>query len=294
MTSEKKNSPEDIKFNNETDAIKSEEAKEIDVVRASDEIFFEEEEVLKLDDEEVSPVSARAFDVLQLDKAELETSIKREIEPLMLQLGNESKYNQTMAKRIAYGAVALIGLTGILLFVAAGRIAGEVSALESATLAISKRIVNMNSALESFARLEQRITMLDQGQAIILQGISGTSSSIDTNQKTLSEAISSMSADLLAVNYNSSKFESLMSRFERLEGQISYLESQIEMLGPNLGQIASVKSSIDILLDIEKNNLVELFAKQVALEEAKASEADKEISVKPQYPAGTIVFKSGQ
>lgn len=294
MSDEKKDLPENTEPNNETDAMTSEESKEIDEVEAPDEIILEEEEIIELDDEELSPVSPRDFDVFQLDKAELEASIKREIEPLMLQMENVSLHNQTMAKRIGYGAVALIALTGILLFVAAGRIAGEVSALESATLAISKRIVNMNSALESFARLEQRITMLDQGQASILKEISGTSSNIDANQKSLSQALSSMGADLLAVNQDSSKFENLVSRFKQLDGQMASLESQIEKLGPTLGKIASVKSSIDVLLEIEKNNLKELFAKQIALEEAKASEAGKEISVEPHYPAGTIVFKSGQ
>ena len=70
-----------------------------------------------------------------------------------------------------WGAAVVVFLCAVLLMVAGGRLSGQVEALQAATLSITKRVVNMNSALDRMVVLDQKLTMLDEGQAQLAEAI---------------------------------------------------------------------------------------------------------------------------
>ncbi|MEL0163012.1 MAG: hypothetical protein VW842_09060, partial [Halieaceae bacterium] len=103
-----------------------------------------------------------------------------------LQSASQANRNMELySKRLAGGAAFVVFLCGVLLLVAGGRLAGQVDALQAATLSMTKRIVNMNSALERMAILEQKLGTLDEGHAELVAAIGR----LDDDGKSLALAV---------------------------------------------------------------------------------------------------------
>ncbi|MBT5671166.1 MAG: hypothetical protein HOJ43_05765, partial [Betaproteobacteria bacterium] len=67
-----------------------------------------------------------------LDMADIEFVLRRELRPLIAELSEEVDRSKALMKRLGLAAAGAIALAGILLFVASGRLAGEIGNLESA------------------------------------------------------------------------------------------------------------------------------------------------------------------
>ena len=52
-----------------------------------------------------------------------------------------------------------------MMMVTGGRLASQVDGLQAATLSLTKRVVNMNSALEQVSVLDSKLELLDLGHA---------------------------------------------------------------------------------------------------------------------------------
>ena len=164
-------------------------------------------------EEDTTPSThARASTVPEFDRADFELLIRGELAPVVKQIESQTMRQQMIAQRVGYGAIMVIILTGILLFVAAGRLAGEVGNLESATLAISKRIVNMNSALESFARFEQGLGMLDEGQASILRQLDATAENLRLSQEDFSGQLLTATTSLANQTQDTTELDALLNQ----------------------------------------------------------------------------------
>jgi len=162
---------------------------------------------------------------------------------------------------------------------------------------MTKRIVNMNSALERMAILEQKLGTLDEGHAELITAIS----QLDEDGKSLALAVeSSMSGVQSKIDDASevtrSGAESTRYMAATLEGQSEKLDAlakRVSSLEGDLGDVRALRSEVATLVEIERDNLTELFEAQLALEQAQMGEAGELpllIEPEPVYPVDAIVF----
>lgn len=220
-----------------------------------------------------------------IDMADIEFVLKRELRPLMAELSGEVDRSKALMKRLGLAAAGTIALAGILLFVASGRLAGEVGNLDSATLAISKRIVNMNSALETFANIESKIRLVDQGQADILTKLSTLSQEFARVDERAANRLTILGDQISSTAQDDAQFVNLQAQISTLEAQLSGVQAKLNSMSQTMGDLDPIRDSISTLVDIERQNLTELFAQKIALEEAqlqKAAEDDPEPKYDPE------------
>jgi regulator of replication initiation timing len=246
-------------------------------------------------EEDTTPSThARASTVPEFDRADFELLIRGELAPVVKQIENQTMRQQMIAQRVGYGAIMVIILTGILLFVAAGRLAGEVGNLESATLAISKRIVNMNSALESFARFEQGLGMLDEGQASILRQLDATAENLRLSQEDFSGQLLTATTSLANQTQDTTELDALLNQVSELKEQVASTQRDIDQFKPTINSLNALRSDVAALVDIEKSNLRQLLARQIELETAKLAEEEASEPTGPSYSPEIIVFTPEQ
>lgn len=246
-------------------------------------------------EEDTTPSThARASTVPEFDRADFELLIRGELAPVVKQIESQTMRQQMIAQRVGYGAIMVIILTGILLFVAAGRLAGEVGNLESATLAISKRIVNMNSALESFARFEQGLGMLDEGQASILRQLDATAENLRLSQEDFSGQLLTATTSLANQTQDTTELDALLNQVSELKEQVASTQRDIDQFKPTINSLNALRSDVAALVDIEKSNLRQLLARQIELETAKLAEEEASEPTGPSYSPEIIVFTPEQ
>lgn len=249
---------------------------------------------LRAEEDTTSSTHARASTVPEFDRADFELLIRGELAPVVKQIESQTMRQQMIAQRVGYGAIMVIILTGILLFVAAGRLAGEVGNLESATLAISKRIVNMNSALESFARFEQGLGMLDEGQASILRQLDATAENLRLSQEDFSGQLLTATTSLANQTQDTTELDALLNQVSELKEQVASTQRDIDQFKPTISSLNALRSDVAALVDIEKSNLRQLLARQIELETAKLAEEEASEPTGPSYSPEIIVFTPEQ
>lgn len=230
----------------------------------------------------------------EFDRVHFESLILDRLAPVVKHIENQTMRQQMIAQRVGYGAIMVIILTGILLFVAAGRLAGEVGNLESATLAISKRIVNMNSALESFARFEQGLGMLDEGQASILRQLDATVENLRLSQEDFSGQLLTATTSLANQTQDTTELDALLNQVSELKEQVASTQRDIDQFKPTINSLNALRSDVAALVDIEKSNLRQLLARQIELETAKLAEEEASEPTGPSYSPEIIVFTPEQ
>ena len=118
----------------------------------------------------------------------------------------------------------MVFLCAVLLMVAGGRLSGQVEALQSATLSITKRVVNMNSALDRMVVLDQKLSMLDEGQAQLAEAIG----QVEQDGKALAEQMGSSMSGVQSTVTDSS--EVTRSGVESSRAMVAQLQKQSEQL----------------------------------------------------------------
>ena len=118
----------------------------------------------------------------------------------------------------------MVFLCAILLMVAGGRLSGQVEALQSATLSITKRVVNMNSALDRMVVLDQKLSMLDEGQAQLAEAIG----QVEQDGRVLAEQMGSSMSGVQSTVTDTS--EVTRSGVESSRAMVAQLQKQSEQL----------------------------------------------------------------
>ena len=216
-------------------------------------------------------------------------------------LDSASAANRKMefySKRLAGGAAVVVFLCAVLLMVAGGRLSGQVDALQAATLSITKRVVNMNSALDRMVVLDQKLTMLDEGQAQLAEAIG----QVEQDGKALAEqmavsmtGVQSTVTDTGEVTRSGGESSrAMVAQLQKQSEQLAKLSQRVTQLETGFEDVAALKREVSTLIEIERENLAELFAAQLALEQAQLSSGSSEddVLVVPEkiYPEGSIVF----
>ena len=177
------------------------------------------------------------------------------------------------AKRLAIGSVSIVFGAVIFLLVAGGRMAGQVDLLQATTMSLAKRIVNMNSALETMSLFDQKFMLLDQGNAELVQEVTSLQATSQENQSSVNEAIGELQSTLLSLSRSNDAVvdhsqKALISAGEQAD-RLTSLAQRVEGLENGFRAVETLNAQVALLIQIEKENLKELFEAQLALEKAR-------------------------
>jgi hypothetical protein len=147
------------------------------------------------------------------------------------------------------------------------------------------------------AILEQKLGTLDEGHAELVAAIGR----LDDDGKSLALAVETSLTGVQtklddASEVTRSGAESTRYMAATLEGQsekLVALTKRVSSLEGDLGDVRALQSEVSTLVQIERDNLTELFQAQLALEQAQLEQAGElPVSIEPEpvYPEGAIVF----
>ena len=208
-----------------------------------------------------------------LPKAGLASSRSSQANEIPMLVGSLSERLDLYAKRLAIGSVSIVFGAVIFLLVAGGRMASQVDLLQATSMSLAKRIVNMNSALETMSLFDQKFTLLDQGNAELVQEVTSLQATSEGNQSSVNEAIGELQSTLLKLNTSNNSVvnqsqKALMSGEEQA-ARLTSLAQRVEGLENGFRAVEKLNAQVSLLIQIEKENLKELFEAQLALEKAQ-------------------------
>ena len=85
----------------------------------------------------------------------------------------------------------------------------------------------------------------------------------------------------------------MVAQLQKQSEQLSELARRVEQLESGFGDVAALKREVSTLIQIERDNLTDLFEAQLALQQAQMrSDGIEEPAQVPEkvYPEGAIVF----
>ena len=208
-----------------------------------------------------------------LPKAGIASSRSSQANDIPMLVGSLNERLDLYAKRLAIGSVSIVFGAVIFLLVAGGRMASQVDLLQATSMSLAKRIVNMNSALETMSLFDQKFMLLDQGNAELVQEVTSLQATSEGNQSSVNEAIGELQSTLLKLNTSNNSVvnqsqKALMSGEEQA-ARLTSLAQRVEGLENGFRAVEKLNAQVSLLIQIEKENLKELFEAQLALEKAQ-------------------------
>jgi chromosome segregation ATPase len=208
--------------------------------------------------------------------------LRAKIEQLTGAVEHVSDQFESNLKRVLLASLAIILCSVIFLLVAGGRLASQVDLLQATTVSLAKRVVNMNSALDVMTTFDQKLLVLDQGNAEVSLELSrfdaenrGAIENLVKDIEGLTVSVVSLDQNINSVIGVSNKIgESLGRQSEqiaRLGGRINQLEQEFENL-------EVLSNQVELLIQIERDNLKELFEAKLELQRSQSQTEDREVS----------------
>ena len=174
-------------------------------------------------------------------------------------------------KRITAISVGVIFLSVVMMMVTGGRLASQVDSLQAATLSLTKRVVNMNSALEQVSLLDSKLELLDLGHASLIDSNSETEQTYSVALEVFGSKLSKLESSIQELDVNAqnavTKIDGVVELFSVQEQSINNLMARLTSLETRVSSLKRLERDIQILVEIEQGNLKELFRQQLELEE---------------------------
>jgi hypothetical protein len=158
-------------------------------------------------------------------------------------------------------------------------------------------VVNMNSALDRMVVLDQKLTMLDEGQAQLAEAIG----QVEQDGRILAEQMEASMAGVNSTVIDTSEVtrsgvessRAMVAQLKKQSEQLSELARRVKQLESGFGNVAALKREVSTLIEIERDKLTDLFEAQLALQQAQIrGDGIEESAQVPDkvYPEGSIVF----
>ena len=174
-------------------------------------------------------------------------------------------------KRITAISVGVIFLSVVMMMVTGGRLASQVDSLQAATLSLTKRVVNMNSALEQVSLLDSKLELLDLGHASLIDSNSETGQTYSVALELFGSKLSRLESSIQELDVNAqnavSKLDGVVQSLSNQEQIVNNLMARLTSLETRVNALKRLERDIQILVEIEQGNLKELFRQQLELEE---------------------------
>lgn len=179
-------------------------------------------------------------------------------------------------KRITAISVGVIFLSVVMMMVTGGRLASQVDALQAATLSLTKRVVNMNSALEQVSVLDSKLELLDLGHASLIDSNTEAGEAYIEVTQGFSSELSKFEATIIELDDSALNVATQISDIaQSISGQeqiVSDVLSRLARLERQISSLKGLERDIQVLVEIEQGNLKELFRQQLALEQRKVAD----------------------
>lgn len=221
-----------------------------------------------------------AADVSRRASSALENGLDH-LQKRVNELVNASTKSAVLSGRVLLGSVsALLVAIGLFVFMSF-QLSDRVAQVDGMMLAISKRVVQMNSALENFEKMNYSINQLAikqaqfaDNQTLLAQAVSNA----EAATKSLNTEVPDAAAKKVSAQTNilAGQVKSLKSALEAQGTQLSKVSSSVVALGSQLksfeGQVSNVSklnADVEALITLERDKYLDLLRRQVELEESR-------------------------
>lgn len=174
-------------------------------------------------------------------------------------------------KRITAISVGVIFLSVVMMMVTGGRLASQVDSLQAATLSLTKRVVNMNSALEQVSVLDSKLELLDLGHASLIDSNSEAEKTYSDALEVFGSKLSKLETSVQELDVNAqnavAKIGGIAESLSILEQSVNNSAAGLASLETRVSSLKRLERDIQMLVEIEQGNLKELFQQQLELAE---------------------------
>lgn len=239
-----------------------------------------------------------AADVSRRASSALENGLDH-LQKRVNELVDASAKSALLSSRILMGSVsALLVAIGLFVFMSF-QLSDRVSKVDSMMMSVTKRVVQLNSALDSFDKLNYSINQLAIKQA-----------QFASNQMLLVEAVSSAEAATKTLNAEVpvAAAKSVSKETDKMAGQIKSLNAsllaqgkqlksvsnsvvalgaQVKSFEGSVGNVAKLNADVEALITLERDKYLELLRRQIELEE---SSLPVEEELEQEVDTSVVVF----
>jgi len=199
-------------------------------------------------------------------------------------LNSASEKSALLASRVMIGAVSSLVIAVFVYGFIAFQLAGRVTQVDSMLVAVSKRIVQMNSALTTFEQLRFSIEQLAGRQAqfaerqmLLVEAVSRSEVSARSMATELpglaAQQVGEKTDQVVAQVANLGKdLEGQAAVVDKLSKAVGALGTQMKSLEGRVSNVQKLNADVEALITLERENYLEVLSRQVALEEARQAE----------------------
>jgi hypothetical protein len=221
-----------------------------------------------------------AADVSRRASSALENGLDH-LQKRVNELVNASAKSASLSGRVLLGSVsALLVAIGLFVFMSF-QLSDRVAQVDGMMLAISKRVVQMNSGLENFEKMNYSINQLAIKQAqfadkqtLLVQAVSDAEAATkNLNTEVPDAAAKSVSAQ---TNVLSGQVKSLQSalvaqgaQLEKVSSSVVALGSQLKSFEGQVDNVSKLNADVEALITLERDKYLDLLRRQVELEESR-------------------------
>lgn len=174
-------------------------------------------------------------------------------------------------KRITAISVGVVFLSVVMMMVTGGRLASQVDSLQAATLSLTKRVVNMNSALEQVSVLDSKLELLDLGHASLIDSNSEAGQTYSEAMEVFASELSKLETSILDLDASAqnvvSRIGGVAESLSVQEQSVNEVMARLTSLESRVNSLQRLERDIQMLVEIEQGNLKELFRQQLELEQ---------------------------
>lgn len=221
-----------------------------------------------------------AADVSRRASSALENGLDH-LQKRVNELVDASAKSASLSGRVLLGSVsALLVAIGLFVFMSF-QLSDRVAQVDGMMLAISKRVVQMNSGLENFEKMNYSINQLAIKQAqfadkqtLLVQAVSDAEAATkNLNTEVPDAAAKSVSAqtNVLAGQVKSLK-SALMAQgaqLEKVSSSVVALGSQLKSFEGQVDNVSKLNADVEALITLERDKYLDLLRRQVELEESR-------------------------
>ena len=247
---------------------------------------------------ETAEATNGAADVSREASAALKKGINQ-IQARVESLNSASEKSALLANRVMIGAVSSLVIAVFVYGFISFQLASRVSQVDSMLVAVSKRIVQMNSALTTFEQLRFSIEQLAGRQAqfaerqmLLIEAVSRS----EVSARSLATEVPDLAAR--QVGEKTDQVVAQVTSLSRdLEGQaaivnglsksVGALGKQMKSLEGRVSNVQKLNADVEALITLEREKYLDVLSRQVALEEARQAEGKPE---EPEPAPSVVVY----
>ena len=243
---------------------------------------------------ETAEATNSAADVSRRASSALENGLDH-LQKRVNALNEASEKSAQLASRVLVGAVSALVLSVVVYGFIAFQLAARVSQVDSMLVAVSKRVVQMNSALETFEQIRFSINQLAARQAefadrqmLLVESVSRT----EVSARSLITEVPGLAAQQVGektdqvvaqVSILSDDLQGQGAVVAKLSSSVGALGKQMQSLERRVGNVQKLNADVEALITLEREKYLDVLERQVAVDEARQAEGQP--PVEPPKPS---------